>query len=527
MKKILSHSRSKKVLLWSFLFIGIFGSLRLTFPEYSLFQDSHDKAIQIDSLIQNKFQSEELFYPGKRIDTNLEYYYLPSNLYVINKDRLVSAFPISFAILVSPFYWIFGIKNLPYFSVIISFITLILLRKYWRFDFLFLFLSFFATFAWPLSLDFSENTLIILLSLIPLILLFKGRPTFAKHCFAGLFLGLYVWFRLEGLIFAGSFLLFYSIGFLKKYLQTKGLKILTKPTFAFLTFLATVAIFLIFNWIDYGQILGTRYLANLKGFSVSWAVRIDWIKNLLFFGPLKIGYFGYLPLAILLFGILLFRFKKLSKTNFTLLGSSLLFLILVLLTTPNDGFNNWGPRFFASLIVPYCILIRKFWFYSIRKGKTRIKWIFVVCFVYSFLLGILGLVIQRERSLHVKRFESILSSVNADIWVYTDYLSFYTIGTHYLDRIVLKAENSEKVLEIIQKSSRAWPDKKIAFVQYDLEKIDFKTKEKIEKNSAGIEVVKPISWDQQLLLPRLRSELLNFQNLKIKEYEIWTGTLKR
>ncbi|AOP32790.1 hypothetical protein A0128_02225 [Leptospira tipperaryensis] len=526
MKSILSYLGSKKFLFWSLLFIGMFGSLRFTIPEYSLFQDSHDKAIQIDSLIRNEFQSEELFYPGRTIDSNLEFYYLPKNLHLLNKDRLISAFPLSFAAIVSPFYWLVGIKNLPYFSVILSFFTLILLKRYWKFDFLFLFLSFFCTFAWSLSLDFSENTLIILLSLIPLILIFKGQPNLRKHFLAGAFLGFYIWFRLEGLIYAGSLLLFHAVGLVPIYFQKKNSKII----FNFLNILfglfLTVSIFFIWNWIDYGHIFGTRYLANLHGFSVSWSQRTDWIINLLLFGPLKVGYFGYLPSALILFSILAFRFRKLSRTNRTLLGSSLLFLVLVLLTTPNDGFNNWGPRFFASIILPYSILVRKYWFYMIRKGKKNLKKVFIVCFIYSFLLGLVGLGIQRGRSIHVKKFSSIISSMDADIWVYTDYLSFYTIGTRYLDKVVFKAESSDQILEIVNRSSKVWPNSKIAFVQYDLGIVDSKTKEKMEKNSMGMEIVQPIQWDSKILIPKLKESLSDFHVSKTAGYEIWIGNLK-
>lgn len=527
MKPILAFIRSKKFLFWSLLCFGMFASLRLTLPEYSLFQDSHDKAVQIDSLFRNGFQSEELYYPGKTIDPDLEFYYLPKNLHLVNRDRLISAFPLSFAAVVSPFYWLCGIKNLPYFSVILSFITLLLLRKYWKFDFFFLFVSFFCTFAWTLSFDFSENTLIILLSLIPLILLFKGEPDFKKHFFAGIFLGFYVWFRLEGLIYAGSLLLFYAIALLTVYLKKRKVKNILFFLNTLFGFIATVSIFFLWNWIDYGNILGTRYLANLQGFSVSWSQRIDWMINLLFFGPLKVGYFGYLPSALILFSILTFHFQKLSRVNRTLLGSSLLFLIFVLLTAPNDGFNNWGPRFFASIILPYTILIRKYWFLAVRKGKKNLKRIFIFCFAYSFLLGLIGLGIQRGRSIHVKKFSSIISNVDADIWVYTDYLSFYSIGTRYLDKIVFKADNADQILKIVSRSSKVWPNSKIAFVQYDLGIVDSKTREKMEKSSMGMEIVRPIQWDQKILIPKLKESLSDFQVSKTGGYEIWTGHLRK
>ncbi|TGK15446.1 hypothetical protein EHO98_14715 [Leptospira stimsonii] len=497
-----------------------------TIPEYSLFQDSHDKAVQIHSLLRNGFHSEELFYPGKRIDSNLEFYYLPKNLHLVYMGKVISAFPVSFAIIASPFYWLIGIKNLPYFSLIFSIITLILLRKYWKFDFLFLSISFFCTFAWPLSFDFSENTLIILLSLIPLILLFKGAQNLRKHFIAGIFLGFYIWFRLEGLIFAGSLLFFYAMGILSSNFRKR----ISKKAFMFLNILLglfmTTSIFFLWNWIDYGNILGTRYLANLQGFSVLWSQRLNWAISLLFFGPLKVGYFGYLPSALILFSILTFHIRKLSKTNRALLGSSLLFLFLVLLTTPNDGFNNWGPRFFASIILPYIILIRKFWFLIKRKGKKALKFILFFCFVYSFILGLVGLGFQRARSIHVKKFSSIISSVNADIWVYTDYLSFYSIGTHYLDKIVFRADSSKQIIDIVNRSSKVWPNRKIAFVQYDLSIVDVKIRKELEKNSMGVEIVHPVQWDQKIIVPILKDALNDFRIFKVGGYEIWTGILK-
>lgn len=526
LRSIINYRKIKPYLFWGLIFAGMFGSITFTLPKYSLFQDSHDKAVQIHSLIQNGFQSENLFYPGEILDTKIEFFHLTDNLFLINKGRLLSAFPISFAVLSSPFYFLVGFKYLPYLSVIFSILTLVLLRLYWRFDFFFLFVSFFCTFAWPLSLDFSENNLISLIALVPLILLLRGKPNLKRNALAGLFLGFYVWFRLEGLIFAGAVLLFQGIGAISKYIHKKEYNGFLNYLSICISFAMILALFCAWNWFDYGHPLGTRYLANAQGFQTSINQRKEWIINLLFFGPLKIGYFGYLPAALILFCILSFHFRKLSEINRTLVGSSILFLVLVLITAPNDGFNNWGPRFFAPIILPYIILIRKFWFYLKRKRRKKIKFLIALCFTYSFLLGLIGLGIQRGRSLHVKKFSSIITSINADIWVYTDYLSFYTIGSYYLEKVVFTADTTEEAMAVLKRSPLYWKNRKIAFVQYDLSSIDSRAKDKIKKNNLGMAIVDPIIWDREILLPSLKESLTDFKVSKMGNYEIWSGILK-
>lgn len=523
-QRLTYKSGRRKTIAWFLLVLGLFASIYFTIPAYSLFQDSHDKAIQIHSLIKNGFRSEELFYPGKVMDKDLEFYHLPHNLHLVNEGRLISAFPVSFAVLSSPFYYLFGIRNLPYLSAVFALCSLILLRKYWKFDFFFLFASFFCTFAWPLSLDFSENNLVVLISAIPLTLLLKGKPSRNRTFVAGAFLGLSVWFRLEGLIYAGCVLLFYMIGLI--YSKKEIYKTLPRFISACFGFLTLFSLFCVWNWYDYGHPLGSRYLANAHGFQVSLSQRLDWIVNLLFFGPLKIGFFGYLPASLFLFFVLIVRFRGLSVNNRTLFGSSFLFLVLVLITAPNDGFNNWGPRFFAPLIVPYSILVRKFWFYSIRRGRKKTKRFLTACFVYSFLLGLAGLGIQRGRSLHVKKFSPVIESINADIWIYTDYLSFYTIGPHYLDKVTFTADSTEKILSILKRSPSFWKNRKIAFVQYDLSSVNAATREKMKKNSLGMEIVKPVVWDREILLPKMKEALSEFKVSKEGSYEIWSGFLK-
>ncbi|TGK32667.1 hypothetical protein EHQ12_12030 [Leptospira gomenensis] len=523
-RKSIHDSGHQKGIAWFLLITGIFGSIYFTIPAYSLFQDSHDKAIQIHSLIENGFRSEELFYPGRIMDKNLEFFHLPHNLHLLNKGRLISAFPVSFAAISAPFYYLFGIYNLPYLSAIFALCVLILLRKYWRFDFFFLFVSFFCTFAWPLSLDFSENNLVMLISAIPLTLLFKGNPRTVRTFAAGAFLGVSVWFRLEGLIYSGCVLFFYIINLL--YSNNIKYKNWKRFLFACLGFSIPFVSFCAWNWYDYGHPLGTRYLANAHGFQVSLGQRLDWIVNLTLFGPLKIGFFGYLPAASFLFPVLIFNFRKLSVNNRILFGSSFLFLVLVLITAPNDGFNNWGPRFFAPLIIPYTILVRRIWFYSIRSGRKKTKRFLTACFVYSFFLGLAGFGIQRGRSLHVKKFSPIIEFIDAKIWIYTDYLSFYTIGPHYLDKVTFTADSTEKILTILKRSPSYWKGQKIAFVQYDLSSVNAATEERMKKNSLGMEIVKPIVWDRKILIPKMQESLSEFEISKKGNYEIWSGFLK-
>lgn len=512
--------------IFGILFIlTVFYSIEYTQPKFSLFQDSHDKAVQTFSIWENHFLKEDLYYPAKTFDPTLDFFHLAKNLRIQFKEKLVSAFPIQFAFMMAPFLSFLPIEFLPYTSLIFLALGFFVLNRNYNFSLLLLALTYFTTFLWPLSWEYSEFPVVFAFSVYGLIPFLRKNSSGLQHFFAGLVLAWVVIVRLDTLPFLS---LFFAAHFFF-YVKRKGLNQFKDYFQTYFVFFSSLITFLLVQlsinqWL-YGHFLGTRFLANQDGFAVGFAERLQWFQSLLFFSNLKIGFFGYIPFALVLICFYWLRLNKISDSKKALLVAMTGTLLTIPWIAPNDGFNNWGPRFYTILIFPYLYLLKPLITFFYHRKKKLFFTFFLIFGIYTFSIGIIGAKIQKTKTNLVKRFTPILEETKPDILIFQDYLNLYTSGTYYFNHIVIVSYTTDSNMNLLEKIAPLYPNQKIAFVAWNPDLFSKEIKDAVneDKRKSGY----PISdWDIKRLEDQMRSTTRNFEILDRQTYRIWTGILK-
>ncbi|EMM98135.1 hypothetical protein LEP1GSC158_4010 [Leptospira interrogans serovar Zanoni str. LT2156] len=117
-----------------------------------------------------------------------------------------------------------------------------------------------------------------------------------------------------------------------------------------------------FNQWFFNSPLGPRYNANYG--SVGNPNLFKNFINLLFYGNLKLGLFGYSPFLFL--GVLFFIFifiknwENVSEKEKPLLVSSIVGIFVAAIVAPNDGGAESGSRYLAPGLLGLFVLISKF-----------------------------------------------------------------------------------------------------------------------------------------------------------------------
>ncbi|MBM9547027.1 hypothetical protein JWG40_08360 [Leptospira sp. 201903074] len=514
-----------KLTLFFLSFIAIIYSIEYTQPQFSLFQDSHDKAVQTFSLWENRFQTDNLYYPAKNFDPKLEFFHLPTNLHVIHDGKLLSAFPVQFALLMAPLLSLIPLHFLPYTSIFFLFLGLWILRKFYGFSMFLLWVSYFTTFLWPLSWEYSELPAVFALTTFGLLPFLRENRVKLMEALSGISLGWVMIVRLETIVFFGIFFIFHFYYFSKSKRQFALVSYLKTYKLFLTAFILFIVTNLYLNYVTSGHILGTRFLANSNGFSAGFEQRLQWLKSLLFFSDQKIGFFGYIPLALLLFTVYWIRFNKISNRKKALLFASSGMLIIIPWIAPNDGFNNWGPRFYTIVITAYLILLKPYFSYFYHK-KKKFFFLFLFTFgIFSFSLGVIGAKIQKSKTNLSKKSATILAEIQPDILVYQDYLNLYTCGTFYFNHTVVIANNMDSITRLLENASHTNTHKSIAFITWNPILISKELKEAINENKrkSGYPLA---DWDEALLESNMKKYVTEFQILDKQNYRIWTGKFK-
>ncbi|TGK17433.1 hypothetical protein EHO61_13680 [Leptospira fluminis] len=524
MNRVLRSSRLLTLLVLAAVLLGSVSYLK---PRYSFNWDIHNKAVQAYSLVQNGFQSEELYYPGKAVDPAFKFFPQQGNVFLQIDQRNLSAFPVAFAVISAPWIWIFGFESLPYASAFGLFLCLVAYARYWRPTPFILTVSVLCTFLWILSVEYSEHSVFILFCLLSLSLAVKKPGSDLGFLLSGLMCGLTVWFRHEGLVYCASLALWIFLSRIGSRKEANLKRTIRRSTLFILGAGLVVATFSIFNFIDYGHPLGPRYMINREGLGVPFLVRLGWAKSLLFFGEFKLGYFGYMPTTLLLFPVLLYSWKKLSRTNKLILGSSLTYILLVLVIVPNDGFTNWGPRFFGPVVFPFVILFSKYFYFLKRRRKAAVfRYVLLAGLSFSFLMGLAGIRYIGEGRKQQEKSDAFYRSSSADVWIFPDDSIAYMAGVDFFSKIVLRVATPSDLEDLLPKLRERWPESRVAFFQTDIDKIDPRMKTVLASNPALAESVRRTIWREEELDPILGRFFRNLREIKSDRLKGQIGTWK-
>ncbi len=373
--KILRQIWNKRYSLFFLLLIFFSYQLYKIQPQYLYSSDNLLKLIQAYSLLESSFQSENLYYPAKDLDPEYKLYphFPPLEL----KGKFLGQYPIFLSFTLAPLLKIFSFEILPYFFLGICFLVSFLLIYFWDISKLSQSLFILATPFVPSGFEVSEHPYLILLQVLGLFFYFKKTvPSFSFAFLAGIFLALGVWLRLEVLFF--GFFLFLSICILRYNLQI--LEFVKSEKFVLVGFFIVVILFFGFNYWNYSHILGPRYLYNEQGFYSSILEKLKQAVVLLFGWDMKLGYFGYTPLFLVVVVWAFWKYKFLTEVERIFLFTILFFLPTIAFLAPNDGVVNWGSRYMNLALIPNLILFESL-YQKINSKKLKIFIIFFV--IYS------------------------------------------------------------------------------------------------------------------------------------------------
>lgn len=351
-------------------------------PKYLLSADHYEKFILGKSIYLSAFQSLDVFYPGFGFDPELKFSLLKMS--VVNGHKII-AFPISLGILYAFAYPFGGVYGIYFLSALLIGLALYGIGKEYKIQ------------AWQVLL-FSILSPIVMngylfmdvgvgLFLFVFGIIFYQRSKEKRSVFltitGGLLLSLSYWFRLEYLIFIGLY--WFCEGIIHFSFSEKSKN---KKEF-FLTSTVLILLFLVycgFNQWFFNSPLGPRYNANY-GSSGNSNLFKNFI-NLLFYGNLKLGLFGYSPYLFL--GVLFFIFvsiknwKDISQKEKPLLVSSIVGIFVAAIVAPNDGGAESGSRYLTPGLPGLFVLTSTF--FSFLKTKKKIFRIlyYILLFVSIF-----------------------------------------------------------------------------------------------------------------------------------------------
>lgn len=427
----------------TYLFLAVcFAALTFFLPaRWFYLSDSMNKLIQSYSLLQSGYSSEELYYPAKAIDPDYKYFLFQGVWHAEVEGRHLGQYPVAFSLYLSVFLYLIGAKYLNITGYLCILGIVVLLHKHWNLKPVWLLAVVFATYYIPVALDVSENTLFALIVFAGFSFFMKtGSPPGKTTAFlAGLLTGSAVFIRLEVAVFALSLGVVYLGLLIFRREQAK----VWFGSFSLYATGITLAftVFFLFNQVNYGSYLGPRVFQN-TGFDSSVSVRAGRAITLLFTDAMKIGYYLYLPWAIVL-AVSLCIPRIRSKLSYSVLWTGMaavLYTFFAALAAPNDGVSNYGPRYLILAVAPMIIVASEL----IRLHQA--KWLRIGVWsglILSVIWTFGGILLGKGVQMQTKPVMEHYRSCDADIYLFTSHFLSGMIGERYLESTVLLLHSEE------------------------------------------------------------------------------------
>ncbi|MBM9500058.1 hypothetical protein JWG44_07325 [Leptospira sp. 201903071] len=312
-------------------------------PKYLLSADHYEKFILGKSIFLSGFRSLDVFYPGFDFDPELKFSLLKMS--IANGHKII-AFPISLGILYAIVYPFGGAYGIYFLSAFLIGSSLYLLGREYKIPSWQIFLFSILT---PIVMNgylFMDVGVGLFLFVTGIFLYQKSKenPSPIRTIASGVILSFCYWFRLEYLIFLGIYWIFegfFQFPFSKK--REHRISFFAVSIFLFLFFLVYCG----FNFTFFHSILGPRFNANYD--TADGSNLFKNFINLLFYGNLKLGLFGYSPFLLFGTGLFVFSFlknwKKMENREKSMIGASILGILISASTAPNDGGAEFGSRY--------------------------------------------------------------------------------------------------------------------------------------------------------------------------------------
>ncbi|WP_425269851.1 LA_3751/LA_3752 family putative glycosyltransferase [Leptospira perdikensis] len=390
------------------------------------------KMIQVISLWNQNWSTEGILYPSTDLDPLFLMSPLNESFVFLHEGKLIGPFPIGFTFL----YSIFGLipfRFLPYLNVVFLILFIRLLYKNGIQPSV-LILTILGTVAFPLLIDFSENGLFLIFAGYGYTFLYQAFLNDKKEnwILGNIFLGLSLWFRLEGILLFLTIQL--TIWLIHFYIKKQSLSQTLHPL-RYIIFFTLLFFFLIWNTINYSHPLGTRYLTNFGKIEKQIHEQIQIFLAIVFTYPRSnawaLGFFIHTP--VFLYTLIQLRKKQIFQNPTLLFHFSIviIFTLLVGITAPNDGVTLTG-RYLSVLILPLSFLLND---QIAELKKTKIR--FYLFFVWSYLCTLLILVVFYLSSQELKKLRKELAQFESPLIVTTNELLSGSYGLDLLNKKVI------------------------------------------------------------------------------------------
>ncbi len=408
------------------------------------FSDSLVKYVQTKSIQLNEWRSESVIYPAYSFDPNFLWYPLNDGFVFTFKDKILGNYPVFFSFLYSIFPGDLLIYS-PYTNIFIIYLFFFFLRKYLEIKLTYFFL--FGTLIWALCIDFSENPIFLLLGGLGYLLIYEGWVNVDKFkaILGGVFIGLSVYFRLEGILFYISIIS--SLVIIKWYTK-KNIFDSLEIYYSIIGFLFFLLIFWVFNYHQYENFMGTRYIVVVQGTKRSLFEAFSIFMSIVFTfwrgNNFSLGFFIVTPLFLKITINQLLNFKSLPIDNMFHLLSAIIYILLVGTTAPNDGITLTG-RYLLLSTIPFLFLSSTIY---LNKGWNWLDKIFVA---WSIFISMLILFVFLFTSKEVRKIQSYLRPLKSDLFICSNDLISGGFGTDYFDKKVLSIMDKDNIEDLIQK----------------------------------------------------------------------------
>ncbi|PJZ42095.1 hypothetical protein CH370_07540 [Leptospira kmetyi] len=466
--KLSSAPSFKIVSLLIAILISLFAAY-YTKPDSSFAADSLMKILQTKGWIANDFRSQEIFYLGKRIDS--EFAFFPIETYTTERGEKIGPFPIANTLITSPFVWANQPGLLIYLCALLFCAYLTLLYGMTKR----ILIPFAAAIATPLFhhfISFSDVSVAAVLVLLGVSILQNENNLFAGYhpapmLLSGALFGLGCWYRPEVLILTAC-IVFSSIlikTFSKESSFIEDLKNVSSFSGGFVLIFAT---FVLYNFLNYDSFLGPRVASNRTIAVFDLAAKISSVKSLIFAGNGRLGLLGYSPwyLLIVLFG--LWKWKVSSESARTWILTFVLNLILVGILTPNDSNIDWGSRYLTcSVFIPLLLLNEiKLKETQTKLYKNIILFGFGILIVYSASVNLKVIKLMRKISIQLSQIQSEIPWNSSKVFITQKIHVANTFGLNYLSQTILLIHNENDLDQIL----KSYPNETLVLIEEPFDK---------------------------------------------------------
>ncbi|MDH5654777.1 MAG: hypothetical protein OEZ34_02640 [Spirochaetia bacterium] len=444
--------------------------------------DSMTKLLQSYSLYKSGLSSDQFYYPAEDFDP--EYQFFPGGYLINMKGKFIGPFPVFFAFIGALLLFVVNMKYLIYISLVFTCLILYFLIQNWRLEKKWIFFLYFSTPFLLYSVDFSEVIPFMALQFAALSLFLNPRGNRnASFLLSGALFGVGVFLRLEAIPVAfslGAAVLFLSLENKFPFLNVDSLLgLLRKYSFFIAGFIVMVILFFLMNYILYGNTMGPRWSFNY-GSEIEYlsTQKLEQFITLLFFGIIKLGFFGYMPLFLLVISVSFRKsiYSQLDETDKIILFSSIIFLLLVSFSAPNDSIVSWGPRYLAAAILPMIVFSAKiFRIVQLKSGLKKKLFIYFSIFLVTFsvFMTYLGFAFAGRVQKQLAGVQRQFNSVESDYRIYEDSLLMSHVGFEYFERKILYSRFDESHRLLIDKLKKTEKGKTICY---------YKLKDRSENN---------------------------------------------